>query len=207
MQTEEAHIINGAEANAVAPEDMLRAQIYRFLASFLSEQPERENLENAAGMSGDSGGLGLAFSNLARLAGRIDLAAAQAEYHDLFIGVTRGELLPYGSYYLTGFLNEKPLANLRREMAALGIERAEGLSEPEDHISSVLEIMAGMIEGTYGAPVSLDEQKAFFDKHINSWAPFFFKDLEGAKNSVLYAPLGTIGRLFLDIEQQAFKMG
>ncbi len=206
MQTEEARIINESEAGAVASEDVLRAQIYRFLAGFLSEQPERKNLENAAGMSGDSGELGVAFSNFARLAGRVDLAAAQAEYHDLFIGVTRGELLPYGSYYLTGFLNEKPLANLRRAMATLGIERAEGLSEPEDHISSVLEIMAGMIEGAYGAPLSLDEQKAFFNKHVNSWAPVFFKDLEGAKNSVLYAPFGTIGRLFLDIEQRAFAM-
>ena len=194
----------------VSPEDSLRAQIYRLLAGFLSQSPTQDNLKIAAGLVGGEGEFGAAIDTFAKIAGQVEPEAAETEFHDLFIGVTRGELLPYGSYYQTGFLNEKPLANLRADMALKGIERVEGLKEPEDHISSVLEMMAGLIEGAYGAsgtaPVSLVEQKQFFEKHVQSWATHFFKDLEEAKHSVLFAPLGTIGRLFMEIEQTGFGM-
>jgi len=193
-------------AESVTPEDQLRAQIYRLLAGFLSRPPGKNDLETAAKLTGDGGEFGEAISNFAKLARHSNPEAADREFHDLFIGVTRGELLPYGSYYLTGFLNEKPLATLRADMAVKGIERIAGLKEPEDHIASVLEMMAGLIEGAYGDQLPLAEQKSFFDKHVNSWGSHFFKDLEAAKHSVLYAPLGTIGRLFMQIEQDAFEM-
>lgn len=193
-------------ATPVSAEDALRAQIYRLLAGFLSQSPTQASLKVASQLSGDTSEFGSTISNFAKIAGRTDPATADTEFHDLFIGVTRGELLPYGSYYQTGFLNEKPLANLRADMAAQNIERVSGLNEPEDHIASVLEIMAGLIEGNYGDPLSLPEQKAFFNKHVDSWANHFFKDLEEAKKSVLYAPLGTVGRLFMNIEQGAFEM-
>ena len=195
-----------AATTSLTAEDQLRAQIYRLLAGFLSESPDRDSLNAAGGLNGDDGEFGRAINNLAQVAQKIDSATADTEFHDLFIGVTRGELLPYGSYYQTGFLNEKPLATLRRDMVRLGVERVRDLNEPEDHIASVLEMMAGFIEGAYGAPLSLDEQKQFFAPHVHSWAPHFFSDLEGAKYSVLYAPLGTIGRLFMKIEQDAFEM-
>jgi len=188
------------------PEDRLRVQIYRLLSNFLSRSPDKSSLEIAANLSGDDGEFGEAISNFAKIAAQATQTSSDTEFHDLFIGVTRGELLPYGSYYQTGFLNEKPLASLRAEMARTGIERIDELKEPEDHISSVLEMMAGLIEGTYGPPSSLAQQKKFFNKHVNSWASHFFIDLEGAKYSVLYAPLGTIGRLFMKIEQDAFEM-
>jgi len=191
---------------AVTPEDQLRAQIYRLLAGFLSNSPDSDSLQAAASLTGDESEFGAAINNFAQIAQKIDPTTADTEFHDLFIGVSRGELLPYGSYYQTGFLNEKPLAILRRDMARLGIERIGDLNEPEDHIASVLEMMAGFIDGAYIAPLSLDQQKQFFAPHINSWAPLFFADLESAKNSVLYAPLGTIGRLFMKIEQEGFEM-
>lgn len=190
----------------VTPEDALRAQIYRLLAGFLSNSPDQNTLDVASLLKGDDSDFGHAIDNFAKLAKRTGLETADAEFHDLFIGVTRGELLPYGSYYQTGFLNEKPLANLRSDMAAKNIERIANLNEPEDHISSVLEMMAGLIEGAYGQQMQLLDQKQFFNKHVDSWANHFFKDLEEAKNSVLYAPLGTIGRLFMKIEQDAFEM-
>jgi len=193
-------------ATPVSAEDVLRAQIYRLLAGFLSQSPTDTSIKTASKLSGDTGEFGLAISNFAKIAGRTDQAIADVEYHDLFIGVTRGELLPYGSYYQTGFLNEKPLANLRADMAEKNIERVVGLKEPEDHIASVLEIMAGLIEGSYNDPLPLSDQKKFFEKHVNSWVGIFFSDLEKAKKSVLYAPLGTIGRLFMKIEQDAFEM-
>lgn len=193
-------------ATTVSAEDVLRAQIYRLLASFLSQSPTEISLKTASQLTGDTGEFGVAISNFAKIAGRTDHATAETEFHDLFVGVTRGELLPYGSYYQTGFLNEKPLANLRTYMAAQNIERVSDQKEPEDHIASVLEIMAGLIEGNYGGPLSLSEQKNFFNKHVDSWANHFFKDLEEAKKSVLYAPLGTVGRLFMKIEHGAFEM-
>lgn len=190
----------------VSPEDKLRAQIYRLLAKFLSHQPDVAELKSAAELIGDETEFGCAIDNFSKISRQFTADTADTEFHDLFIGVTRGELLPYGSYYQTGFLNEKPLANLRADMNAKNIQRVEGLTEPEDHIASVLEMMAGIIEGTYGEPLTLRDQKNFFNKHINSWATHFFKDLEEAKSSVLYAPLGTIGRLFMRIEQDAFEM-
>lgn len=196
-------------AIALAPEDELRAQLYHFLARCLARPPEGAELAAAAGMDGGEAGdteLGKAFRTFSRLAERTDAERAGQEYHDLFIGVGRGELLPYGSYYLTGFLHEKPLAKLRNDMARLGIERDPDHKEPEDHAAALMDMMAGLITGEFGAPLSLEEQRRFFDTHIGSWAKHFFADLEGAKSSVLYAALGAIGRHFMDIEETAFSM-
>ena len=184
----------------------MRAELYRFLAGFLSQPPSEADLAAAAGLSGGDNDLGAAIGTFARIAAATGAGDANTEFHDLFIGVARGELLPFGSYYQTGFLNEKPLARLRRDMTALGIARTRGNKDPEDHISSVLEMMAGLIEGTWGPPGTTGGQQTFFSRHIDSWAPHFFKDLETAEKSVLYAPLGTVGRLFMDIERSAFAM-
>ncbi len=197
---------DGLSTRSISEEDLSRARIYRLIAGFLSCPPDNSNLQLASSLLGDDGEFGTSVNNFAKIAGQTAVDIAGNEFHDLFVGVTRGELLPFGSYYQTGFLNEKPLARLRAEMTRIGIERVEQQKEPEDHVSSVFEMMAGLIEGTYGAPSSLEDQKKFFETHINSWASHFFTDLEGAKNSVLYAPLGTIGRLFMKIEQQAFEM-
>lgn len=190
----------------LTPEDELRAQLYHFLARFLASPPDNTGLESAAKMDGDDTELGKAFGVFANLASRTDVNKVGQEYQDLFIGVGRGELLPYGSYYLTGFLHEKPLAKLRDDMGRLGIEREPGVKEPEDHIAALMDMMAGLITGQFGAPAPLAEQKQFFDTHIASWASHFFADLEGAKSSVLYAALGTIGRHFMEIEETAFSM-
>ncbi len=89
---------------------------------------------------------------------------SEREFNALFIGLGRGELLPYASYYLTGFLNEKPLASLRHDMAARGMTRAPNVYEPEDNIASLMEMMAGMIVGRFGAPATLADQRDFFNK-------------------------------------------
>ncbi len=197
---------NPRENAGVSSEDILRAQVYGLVANFLSASPSTKLLKIGAGLKGDETPLGKAVGTFAHLCERSNAEAASQEYHDLFIGVARGELLPYASYYLTGFLNEKPLAKLRNDMDALGVTRDENASEPEDHIASVFDIMAGLIDGRFDEAVSLDEQQKFYDTHIKSWAPYFFRDLEGAKSSVLYAGLGSIGRVFLEIEDTAFSM-
>jgi len=197
-----------AEASmaAVAPEDTLRADLYDLLSALLSRPPDRALIDRVAGLSGDDTALGRAVTALARVAKATTARAADREFHALFIGLSRGELLPYASYYMTGFLHEKPLAILRTDMARLQITRAETVYEPEDNIASLCEMMAGLIRGRFGAPADLGTQKDFFAAHLGPWAAHFFEDLEGAKGSVLYAPVGAVGRAFVEIEREAFRL-
>ena len=191
---------------AISEEDGMRASLYGLLGSLLFVAPDQKILKSMQGLSGDETEMGQAFNTLAKLAAATDVRTAREEYDGLFIGMGRGELLPYGSYYLTGFLNEKPLAKLRNSMKELGIARSDEVKEPEDHIGSLFEMMGGLISGSYGAPASVARQREFFDTHIEPWAAHFFKDLEEAELSRLYQPVGTIGRLFIGIETDAFSM-
>ncbi len=190
----------------VPEEDQLRAQCYWLLARLLACAPDQALLDHVARLKGDETDLGKAINALVAAARGASLSALEEEHFNLFVGIGQGELVPYASYYLTGFLHEKPLANLRLDMARLGIARAVGVVEPEDNISSLCEMMAGMIMGEFGEPVDLPAQRAFFDRHIGSWAPRFFEDLEAARNAAFYMPVGTIGRLFMAVESEAFKM-
>lgn len=190
----------------VAEHDHLRANVYRLLARLLAAPADAELLMTLRALTGDETDLGMAFGDLAALAGELSLAEARQEYQDLFIGVGRGELVPYGSYYLTGFLNEKPLARLRNDMAPLGIARSAGTKEPEDHAGALMDMMAGLIDGSFGAPQPLDVQQRFFAKHVGSWTPHFFADLQKANSARLFRPVGRIGKLFMEIEEAAFAM-
>ncbi|MCA0906319.1 MULTISPECIES: molecular chaperone [Ruegeria] len=200
MTASDAHTLD------VSAEDRLRADFYNFLGLLLAGPPDQMLLDQMAGLSGDDTDLGQAIQAMARVAKVTKPAAAEREFNALFIGLGRGELLPYASFYLTGFLNEKPLAQLRNDMAVRGITRAQNVFEPEDNIASLMEMMAGMIVGRFGSPASLEDQKAFWSKHIGPWAAHFYSDLEAAENSVLYASVGTAGRVFMEIEREAFRM-
>jgi TorA maturation chaperone TorD len=190
----------------LSPEEETRVELYRLLAALLAAPPDAPMLAALARISGDDSELGRAIGELVRAAAAATPASAGREYHDLFIGVGRGELLPYASYYLTGFLHERPLADLRGALATLGIARAPDVSEPEDHIAALCEVMAGLIAGAFGPPAPLSQQRDFVDAFIAPWAGRFFADLEEAQSARLYAPLGRIGRLFLGIENTAFAL-
>lgn len=193
---------------AVADEDILRADLYDLLAALLARPPERSLIDRVGALSGgDDTPLGEAVGAMARIARSATERALEREFHALFIGLARGELLPYASYYMTGFLHEKPLALLRRDMARLSISRAPNTFEPEDNIASLSEMMAGLIRGRFGAPAPLAVQKDFFAAHIGPWAGHFFADLEGAEASVFYATVGRVGGLFMEIEREAFRLG
>ncbi|RUS59243.1 molecular chaperone TorD [Pseudorhodobacter sp. E13] len=196
-----------ATDHQIAEEDALRADLYSYLSALLASPPNRELIARTAALTSDDTPLGKSFATLVKLAKATTPAAVEREFNALFIGLARGELLPYASYYMTGFLNEKPLALLRADMAAHGISRAPNVYEPEDNIASLLEMMAGMIEGRFGPPASLEAQKTFFNRHLAPWAQHFFTDLEGAKGSVFYAPVGAIGKIFMTIEREAFRLG
>ena len=195
-----------AQAPAVTAEDRLRADLYNYLGVMLAHPADQMLLDQTAGLSGDDSDLGQAINGLARVAKAMTPKKVQTEFNALFIGLGRGELLPYASYYLTGFLNEKPLAALRTDMSAQRISRAANVFEPEDNIASLMEMMGGMIVGRFGAPASDAAQRSFFNKHIAPWAGHFFADLKAAKNSVLYAGVAEVGHVFMDIEREAFRM-
>jgi TorA maturation chaperone TorD len=193
-------------ADKVPEHDHLRANVYRLLARLLAAPADAQLMAALQALTGDDTDLGTAFGELSATAGAINVADARQEYQDLFIGVGRGELVPYGSYYLTGFLNEKPLARLRNDMAPLGIARSADTKEPEDHAGALMDMMAGLIDGSFGSPQPLAVQKDFFAKHVGSWTPHFFADLEKAKSARLFRPVGRIGVLFMEIEEAAFAM-
>lgn len=195
---------------AVAEEELLRAQVYGLLARLLSRPPDAAFLSALGEMVGEGGEFGEALDRLAEAALTGDPAAVEEEFTTLFIGVGGSERTPYASFYLTGFLNEKPLAELRSDMVHLGIARADGVSEPEDHLAALCEMMAGLIGGDFapedGGAVDLDGQRAFYDRHIGSWAGRFFADLETSPSARFYRAVGAVGRSFLAVEARAFDL-
>jgi TorA maturation chaperone TorD len=184
--------------------DLLRSHEYDLLAVLFGRAPTRDVLAGLADLKGDASPLGMAHVQLAEAAAAADPDAVSREFFDLFIGVGRGELLPYASYYLTGFLHERPLARVREDLAQLGIERVEELREPEDHISILCEVMAGLASRRLGAEPGAD--RPFFERHLKPWAARFFADCETAKHGRFYKAAGAVGRLFMEIEAEAFAM-
>jgi TorA maturation chaperone TorD/DNA-binding transcriptional regulator YdaS (Cro superfamily) len=178
-----------------------RANLYALLGNLLAAPPEAGLLARLAVLDGDETPIGQALGALGEAARNTSPEAAAREYHDLFVGLGRGELLPFASYYLTGFLHERPLAELRGELERLGIGRAPGVHEPEDHIGFVCETMAGLLRG--GAP---ELAEGFFARHVRPWAPRCFADLVLAAGAVFYRPVGELGRALMDVELAAAEM-
>jgi len=184
--------------------DAARAHEYALLATLLARAPDQALLDRLATLRGDASLLGVAHSALAQCASQTNAERVEREYFNLFIGLGRGELLPYGSYYLTGFLHERPLARLRDDLARLGIERAAGQAEPEDHAAILCEIMAGLVSRRLSAQPGADRE--LFKQHLSPWIGRFFADLERAEAADFYRRIGTLGRVFMDIETQAFAL-
>jgi TorA maturation chaperone TorD len=195
-----------ANAAAIAEEDRMRADCYRLLGRLLAAPPPQHVLDAVGRMLGGRGEFGAAVDTLATAARAASVDAAEREYNDLFIGLARGELVPFASYYRTGFLYDKPLAKLRADMERFGIRATDNASDPEDHVAALCEMMAGLITGAFGAPAELGVQKQFFNTHLAPWAPRFFADLEKAQAARFYNPAGALGRLFLAIEAEAFAL-
>ncbi len=141
-----------------------------------------------ANLRGDTNSLGLAHEAVAQAAVRADADQVSREYFNLFVGVGRGELLPYASFYLTGSLHARPLARLRETLRAVGIERADGQKEPEDHVGVLFEIMAALATREIAAPMGTDRE--MFQSYLAPWIGRFFEDLEHAKSAEFYARVG-----------------
>ena len=184
--------------------DQLRAAEYGLLSLLLGKAPDADTLSRVAALKGDASDLGMAHVELAAVAAAADDRSVSKEFFDLFIGLGRGDLLPYASYYMTGFLHERPLARVREDLDGLGIERAGISREPEDHIAILLEVMAGLAQGEFEADFA--EQARLFDRHLKPWASRMFADLEMSASAKFYRAVGRVGRVFMELETEAFTL-
>jgi TorA maturation chaperone TorD len=188
------------------PEDRLRADTYRVLGRLLAAPPDAATLGLFAHspVSNEDSLLAVAWRMLAMSAGRATAEEVADEYQTLFIGLGRGELVPFGSWYLTGFLMEQPLARLRADMQKLGFEREAGVAEPEDHAAALCEMMALLAEE--GGPGSLSAQAAFFETHIGPWMTRLFRDMQEASSARFYRAVGQLGEQFINTDQRYLEM-
>jgi len=187
-------------------EQRYRASAYGLLAGLLRSSPDQAMLDRlkALGNAGEEEGddLLLAMSTLALSAQRHTPDAIEDEFHHLFIGLGKGEVVPYGSWYLTGFLMEKPLSDLRDDLASLGFERSEKVVEPEDHVAALCEVISIMISDAS----DLSVQNQFFQMHMVNWLDRFFSDLSEAGSAVFYKAVARFGAAFIALEKQYFSM-
>lgn len=185
--------------------DELRSRVYALLGNVLAGPPGAELLERLTGIEGVVNGdaLARAWHSLGVAARRTDSGTLDDEYHDLFIGLARGELLPYVSWYLTGLLMEQPLADLRADLQQLGIERRASVSEPEDHIAALCQVMALL---SRNSAVSHETQQTFFSRHLAPWSRQFFSELQQAESADFYRSVGQLGTAFTDFEWRYLEL-
>lgn len=186
------------------PEAALRAGTYALLARLLNAPPDREllaRLERLQESGSEAGPMASAWGGLKLAAGRATPESASDEFQALFIGLGRGELVPYASWYLTGFLMEKPLAALRLDLQRLGFERQSGVAEPEDHAAALCDVMAMLT-----VDPAQDLQRQFFQQHLGSWMHRFFNDLARANSGRFYRAVGCLGEEFIQMEQRYLSM-
>ena len=187
-------------------EQRYRASAYALLAALLREPPNQALLDHLATLSpeddSDLDDLGQAMAALAVAGEGLDPGALEQEYNDLFIGLGRGEVVPYGSWYLTGFLMEQPLSELRDDLRKLGFERNEAVKEPEDHAAAIFEVFSVMISDAH----SLAQQLQFFNKHMRPWLERFFGDLGKARSADFYRRVAQFGEAFIRLESAYLSM-
>jgi len=205
LQDQENLVAGADPAAALSEEEACRAGTWSLLATLLWPVPDQATLEHVATLgqvevAGPELQVALAMLGLAAGTSRIE--AVDDEYHDLFIGMGRGELLPYGSWYQTGFLMERPLGLLREALARLGYQRDAQVKEPEDHVAALCEVMALLVQD--GA--SIEVQATFFHDHIGGWMEDFFEELANADAAAFYRSVGRLGQAFIRFEQAYLTM-
>ncbi|MEE9424285.1 MAG: molecular chaperone TorD family protein [Methylococcales bacterium] len=191
-----------ADTVDIAEEDRWRVITYRLLARLLAAEPDASVIQmlQAIDIQTEETALTKAWYALAQVSHSVDLELLEQEYNALFIGFTSGEVIPYASRYLTGFLMEKPLAKLRQDLIHSGIQRQQSVYEPEDHIAAVFEAMSLLIESAD------DAQWTFLNQHVLPWAQQFFKDIQLANSAQFYKPVGQLGEAFVALESTLFTM-
>lgn len=187
---------------AIEEEDQWRVLTYRLLARLLAAAPDISLLKmlQSADIQPTETAINKAWFDLENIARQVDIKLIEQEYNILFIGFTSGEVIPYASRYLSGFLMEKPLAKLRQDLKNLGIHRQKSVYEPEDHLAALFEAMALLIEA------SDTQQWTFFGRHIQPWSQDFFTDLQQAGSANFYKPVGQLGSAFVELETNLISL-
>jgi TorA maturation chaperone TorD len=202
--------LNLSTSNHALDEETARAEIYGLLSQLYYAAPSDEllgQLQVAVTEAPDAGGfLEEPWRELVASARSLSQAQISAEYNSLFGGVGKPEVYLFGSHYLSGFLNEKPLVRLRDDLAELGLGRSEGMSETEDHVAYVFEVMRFLIAGDDVAVSNLTRQQAFFTQHIQSWLPALCQVLQSQPRAVFYARVAAFTEAFVSVESQGFDL-
>jgi TorA maturation chaperone TorD len=191
-------------------EELARAELYGLLSRLWIAPPDEALLAQfavAVTQAPAAGGfLEAPWQDLVAAMRATTAAAATDEFDALFQGVGKPELFVYGSFYLTGFLNEKPVALLRDDLAALGLARDTQRFETEDHIAFVFEVMRYLIAGDDVAVCNLEQQRRFFRAHVQPWVEKMATTIEAHPRPVLYRALAAFTRAFVQVETQGFDM-
>lgn len=199
---------------AIAPEDQARADMYALLARLYADAPDAKLLSALASapalaVEGERGEeLAAAWVALTQAAGVIDADAARREYQDLFIGVGKSEVNLHASYYLTGFMMEEPLAEVRTTMVRLGLARRADIGLVEDHLATLFGVSRALILGTQDrAPQPVATQQIFFEQHLASWYARCCAAIEASAIANLYRLVAKLTTIFLGLEAEAFTIG
>lgn len=198
-----------AAAAGWSDEDRARAEHYALLARLFLAAPDKPLLEAlvAAGESlvARDSAFGRAWTDLAATARTAEVQQVHDEYEKLFYGIGRPEVMLYASFYLAGFLMEEPLAQVRDDLAELGLGRRGGVAETEDHVAALAEVMRHLVI-TGADAAGLERQRVFFVRHLQPWYPRLADALAASPHSHFYARVGALARAFFDIESEAFGM-
>ena len=191
-------------------EETARAEVYGLLSHLFYQAPSDAwlaQLQVAVTEAPDAGGfLAEPWRELVVCARSLSQTQIADEFNPLFGGVGKPEVYLFGSHYLSGFLNEKPLVRLRDDLAALGLARSEGMSETEDHVAYVFEVMRFLIAGDDVAVSNLTRQQAFFTQHVQPWVPTLCQTLMNHPRAVFYARLSAFTEAFVSVEAQGFDL-
>lgn len=202
-----AAAIHFADPRLIAPEDQARADYYALLASLFFRAPDERLLQAIAIAEPPSGALAVTWQALADASAIVPAEAVSEEYADMFVGVGRPPVMLFGSFYLAGFMMEKPLAELRDDLAKMGFARVTEVRESEDHIAALCDVMRAMILGDVATkPFSTDAQKKFFMTHVNTWISRCTKNILEYHQSNYYKRVAEFAQAFFDMEAAAFQI-
>jgi TorA maturation chaperone TorD len=198
------------QASGGLDEETARSELYGVIAGVLYASPAIELIAQIRASATDTPAAGAfleePWRNFVGVTRSMSDQAIRDEYNALFGGVGKPEVYLYGSHYLSGFLNEKPLARLRTELSSLGLERSEVMSDTEDHFAYLCEVMRYLIAGDDVAVANLTRQRAFFSTHIQPWVNLMCDDIQSNTKANFYASLAELTRAFMGIEAQGFDM-
>ncbi|QWD84690.1 molecular chaperone TorD family protein [Polynucleobacter asymbioticus] len=195
------------------PEDLARADLYGLIARFFHQPPDQELLDQIAASIPDGeepkvedAPLAKVWHSVVEVAKNNPAKAWHEEFDRNFISVGRPNVILNGSFYMAGHLNEKPLVDIRRDLDTFGLESAEEVTETEDHLSALCEVMRYLIAGDDVEISNLTNQRAFFNSHVRPWYDELCDAIEAIPDMHLYHSVAALTREFLAIEGQSFDM-